>query len=58
VAWALGRIGPVAKDAVPVLLKAMKNGNQELQRSATEALRKIDPEAARKAAAQTKDSRK
>jgi hypothetical protein len=53
VAQALGPIGPDAKDAVPVLLKAMKDGNQELQRRAAEALKKIDPEAARKAAVKT-----
>jgi HEAT repeat protein len=42
---ALGRIGPPAKDAVPELLELL----DVLQTAAAEALKRIDPEAARKA---------
>ncbi len=48
-ALALGEIGPDAREAVPALLAAIKSGQEDVSRSAAEALRKIDPEAARRA---------
>ena len=40
----LGRFGPRAKTAVPVLLKHLQSTDVELQKAAREALEKIAPE--------------
>ena len=42
-AFALGEIGPRAKDAVPALLKAAENQNSHFRAVARAALEKIDP---------------
>jgi len=48
-ARALAAIGPEAKEAVPALLDALKDKSKEISAVAAYALRKIDPEAAKKA---------
>ncbi len=50
-AYGLGRIGPDARPAVPTLLKvyAEEGASPGLRREAAEALKSIDPEAAKKA---------
>jgi HEAT repeats len=48
----LGFVGAAAKDAVPVLIKALKDGNQDVHDSATNALKQIDAQAAAKAGVQ------
>jgi HEAT repeat protein len=48
-ARALGRVGPTAKAAVPDLLIALKDRKPRVRREVSSALKKIDPEAARKA---------
>jgi HEAT repeat protein len=45
----LGEMGPAAKAAVPLLLPMAKGGDSLRQRSASAALKRIDPEAAAKA---------
>jgi HEAT repeat protein len=45
----LGMMGPKAKEAVPALLRAMRDRNGSLRASAAEALEEIDPEAAKQA---------
>jgi HEAT repeat protein len=47
VAWALGRIGPPAKEAVPLLAEAAYLDSREFGVAAAWALTRIDPEAAR-----------
>ncbi|MFH1829788.1 MAG: HEAT repeat domain-containing protein [Pseudomonadota bacterium] len=44
-AWALGKIGPAAKDAVPALIAALKDQDWEVRYSSAKALRKIGPKA-------------
>jgi HEAT repeat protein len=46
---ALGEYGGDANAAVPQLLEALKDPNYSIRNSATNALKKIDPEAAAKA---------
>jgi HEAT repeat protein len=48
-AWALGRIGPGAKKAIPALSGALKDSDKLVRRRAADALRAIGPEAAKKA---------
>src|SRR5262249_6945218 len=48
-ARALGRIGPPARDAVPGLLDLLSAADPTPRATAAEALKRIDPEAARKA---------
>src|SRR5262249_44133610 len=45
VAQTLGELGPRAKDAVPLLLAAQNSDDSQLRDAATEALKKISPEA-------------
>jgi HEAT repeat protein len=45
----LGEIGPPAKDAVPALLMTLKHPDATVREAAADALKKIDPEAAKKA---------
>jgi HEAT repeat protein len=47
----LGRLGPIAKDAVPVLLQSLKSENPALRERATIALGGIGPDAAEAAPA-------
>jgi len=46
---AVGQIGPAAKAAVPVVLEGLKADDQLVRKQAAESLKKIDPEAAKKA---------
>jgi len=48
-ALVLGNIGPEAKDAVPVLERALKDQHAGVAGEAANALRRIDPETAAKA---------
>jgi HEAT repeat protein len=48
-ARSLGQIGPAAKAAVSALIDALKDEDKDVRTAAAEALKKIDPEAARKA---------
>jgi HEAT repeat protein len=48
-AEALGRMGARAREATPALLEALESEFAEVRSLAAEALRKVDPEAARKA---------
>jgi HEAT repeat protein len=48
-AKALGQFGLAAKEAVPALTKALKDANPRGRQEAAEALKQIDPEAAKKA---------
>jgi HEAT repeat protein len=48
-AQALGRIGPDARAAVPALTVALRDDDPVMRTAATEALRRIDPEALDKA---------
>ena len=43
-AYALGRIGPDAKDAVPALTEVLKDEDQNVRNSAEEALKRIKAE--------------
>lgn len=45
----LGKVGKDAKDSIPTLLEALKDTDTNLRFYSAEALRKIDPEAAKKA---------
>ena len=47
--FALGRIGPTAKSAVPDLVAALKDPDEEIHAEAARALKRIDPEAAARA---------
>jgi HEAT repeat protein len=44
-AYALGRIGPEAREAVPALARALGDNNKDVRRCAAEALGRIGPEA-------------
>jgi HEAT repeat protein len=46
-AYALGRIGPDARDAVPALLEMSRSDDAYARLAATQALKKIDPQAAK-----------
>jgi len=46
---ALGQIGPTATNALLALLKLLSDSNEGVRRCATNALKRIDPEAARRA---------
>lgn len=46
-AEALGNIGPDAKNAVPALMKLLANEDERMRAYSIDALKKIDPEAAR-----------
>lgn len=48
-AKALGEIGPAAKQAVPALLKLLSDKDPAVRKTVGEALKKIDPAAAKKA---------
>jgi HEAT repeat protein len=48
-ALALGELGEDARDAAPVLLEALRDRNPTVRAVAETALKKVDPEAARKA---------
>lgn len=48
-AKALGQLGTAAKDAVPALIETLKDENGDVRQDAAIALKKIDPEAAKKA---------
>jgi HEAT repeat protein len=50
-ARALGELGPAARDAVAVLTEATRDRYWQVREAATDALQKIDPEAAAKARA-------
>ena len=43
-AYSLGRVGPAARPAIPLLLKASKNGLRQVRLSADYALRQIGTE--------------
>jgi HEAT repeat protein len=47
-AKALGQFGPAAKEAVPALTEALKDVNPKVRQEAAQALKIVDPEAARK----------
>ncbi len=40
-AWALGKIGPAARVAIPALAKALQDMRNDVRRAATEALKNI-----------------
>src|SRR5262245_51328408 len=44
-AYALGRIGPPAQDAVPALIAALRDGDSEVRWQVTQALGRIGPAA-------------
>jgi HEAT repeat protein len=48
-AEALGRVGPEARPAVPLLVQALKDEDSDVQDAAAEALKRIDPAAAKNA---------
>jgi HEAT repeat protein len=48
-AYRLGKFGAAAESAMPALLKATKDEDEKVRAAAREALKSIDPEAARKA---------
>jgi HEAT repeat protein len=48
-AWVLQEINPPPREAVPALLEAARHNDRHLSNSAINALKKIDPEAAKKA---------
>src|SRR5262249_20536512 len=43
--WAVGKVGPEARDAVPALIEAVKGNNGSTRREAARALRRIGPDA-------------
>jgi vesicle coat complex subunit len=47
-AFAIGKYGSAAKEAVPLLIKLMDDSDQDLRKRALESLKKIDPEVATK----------
>jgi len=49
VIYALGKIGPAAKDAVPALLTRLNDEDAKIRYAVTNVLKQIDPEAAAKA---------
>jgi hypothetical protein len=49
VIWALGRIGPAAKDAVPSLLAHLRDRSASVRNAVTNVIKQIDPEGAGKA---------
>jgi HEAT repeat protein len=49
VADILGRMGPVAKQAVPGLVAALEDPTPLVRTTAAKALKRIDPDAAKKA---------
>ena len=48
---ALGAVGPEAKEAVPALVDALKDKDEAVRTCAADALKNVDPEAAKKAGA-------
>ena len=44
----LGQIGPASKDAIPLLLLALKDRDQGVRNSAARAIQRIDPEVSSK----------
>jgi HEAT repeat protein len=49
---ALGEMGPAAKAAIPALKEILYDADAHARRSAAEVLKKIDPEAAKRASGQ------